>query len=63
MFCCRGEGTLPKNEEVKIKIPGGIEDGQMIKLSGQGEADRRRTRRFIRENPRKAASTFQERRK
>ncbi len=35
---CRGEGTLPKNEEVKIKIPGGIEDGQMIKLSSQGEA-------------------------
>ena len=29
---------MPKNEEVKIKIPAGIEDGQMIKLSGQGEA-------------------------
>ncbi|PIZ56062.1 MAG: molecular chaperone DnaJ [Candidatus Tagabacteria bacterium CG_4_10_14_0_2_um_filter_40_13] len=35
---CRGEGILPKNEEVKIKIPGGIENGQMIKLSKQGEA-------------------------
>jgi molecular chaperone DnaJ len=35
---CRGEGVLSKNEEVKIKIPAGIEDGQMIKLSGQGEA-------------------------
>lgn len=35
---CRGEGIIPKNEEVKIKIPAGIEDGQMIKLSGQGEA-------------------------
>jgi molecular chaperone DnaJ len=30
--------VLSKNEEVKIKIPAGIEDGQMIKLSGQGEA-------------------------
>jgi molecular chaperone DnaJ len=35
---CKGEGTMPKSEEVKIKIPAGIEDGQMIKLSGQGEA-------------------------
>lgn len=35
---CKGEGTMPKSEEVKIKIPSGIEDGQMIKLSGQGEA-------------------------
>jgi len=35
---CRGEGAFPKSEEVKIKIPAGIEDGQMIKLSGQGEA-------------------------
>jgi molecular chaperone DnaJ len=35
---CKGEGIMPKNEEVKIKIPAGIEDGQMIKLSGQGEA-------------------------
>lgn len=35
---CRGEGVLSKREEVNIKIPGGIEDGQMIKLSGEGEA-------------------------
>ncbi len=35
---CRGEGIMPKNEEVKIRIPSAIEDGQMIKLSGQGEA-------------------------
>ncbi len=35
---CHGEGVLLRNEEVKIKIPAGIEDGQMIKLSGQGEA-------------------------
>ncbi len=35
---CKGEGTIPKREEVQIKIPAGIENGQMIKLSGQGEA-------------------------
>lgn len=35
---CRGEGVLPQKEEEAIKIPSGIEDGQMIKLSGRGEA-------------------------
>ncbi len=35
---CRGEGVLPKKEEVSVKIPAGILDGQMIKLGGEGEA-------------------------
>lgn len=35
---CKGEGVMPKSEEVSIKIPAGMEDGQMIKLSGRGEA-------------------------
>jgi molecular chaperone DnaJ len=35
---CKGEGVMIKNEEVNIKIPAGIEDMQMIKLAGQGEA-------------------------
>ena len=35
---CRGEGVFPKKDEATIKIPAGIEDGQMIKLSGEGEA-------------------------
>jgi molecular chaperone DnaJ len=35
---CRGEGVLPKGEEAAIKIPPGIEDGEMIKLPGKGEA-------------------------
>ncbi len=34
---CRGEGVLTKQEEIKIKIPAGIEDGEMIRLSGGGE--------------------------
>lgn len=35
---CRGEGIKKKNEEINIKIPAGIENGEMIRLSGRGEA-------------------------
>lgn len=35
---CNGDGVLKKQEEVKIKIPAGIDNGEMIRLSGAGEA-------------------------
>jgi molecular chaperone DnaJ len=35
---CRGEGVLRKQEEVEIVVPSGIEGGEMIRLSGAGEA-------------------------
>ncbi len=35
---CRGGGILKKQEEFKIKIPAGINDGEMIRLAGAGEA-------------------------
>lgn len=35
---CNGEGVVKKNEEIKVAIPAGIESGQMIRLSGKGEA-------------------------
>jgi len=35
---CRGNGVMPKREEIKITVPSGIEDGEMIKLAGAGEA-------------------------
>ncbi len=35
---CRGLGILKKEEEIKIKIPAGIDNGEMIRLSGGGEA-------------------------
>ncbi len=35
---CAGHGTLKKTEEIQIKIPVGIEDGEMIRMSNQGEA-------------------------
>ena len=35
---CRGAGVAVKKEEVAIKVPSGIYDGEMIKMSGAGEA-------------------------
>ena len=35
---CSGLGVLKKNEEIKIKVPPGIESGEMIRFSGKGEA-------------------------
>lgn len=35
---CRGEGVYRKQEEIEIVVPSGIEGGEMIRLSGMGEA-------------------------
>jgi molecular chaperone DnaJ len=35
---CRGAGVLKRESEIKVKIPAGIEAGEMIRLSGAGEA-------------------------
>ena len=35
---CRGEGVLRKQEEISIVVPPGIESGEMIRMSGSGEA-------------------------
>jgi molecular chaperone DnaJ len=35
---CRGEGVFRKQEEVEIVVPSGIEAGEMIRLTGAGEA-------------------------
>jgi len=37
---CDGLGILKREEEIKIKIPAGIDNGEMIRLSGAGEAVR-----------------------
>jgi molecular chaperone DnaJ len=37
---CGGDGVRRDYQKVKIKIPAGIEDGQTLRLSGQGEATR-----------------------
>lgn len=35
---CRGEGVYRKQDEIEIVVPAGIEVGEMIRLSGAGEA-------------------------
>jgi molecular chaperone DnaJ len=35
---CRGKGVLRKEEEISIVIPAGIKDGEMIRMTGLGEA-------------------------
>lgn len=35
---CRGRGVATKSEEIQVRVPSGIQDGEMIKLSGMGEA-------------------------
>jgi molecular chaperone DnaJ len=35
---CRGEGVYKKQEEIDIVVPAGIEAGEMIRLTGAGEA-------------------------
>lgn len=35
---CRGEGVLRRQEEIKIVIPAGIQNGEMIRMTGAGEA-------------------------
>ena len=35
---CTGEGRVPKQSELRVKIPAGIESGAQIRLAGEGEA-------------------------
>ncbi|HEX8994075.1 MAG TPA: J domain-containing protein, partial [Candidatus Paceibacterota bacterium] len=35
---CHGEGVRRKQEEITINVPAGIENGEMIRMSGMGEA-------------------------
>lgn len=35
---CSGEGVLRQEEEIEIAIPAGMNDGEMIRVSGAGEA-------------------------
>jgi len=35
---CRGTGQTRKSRKIKVSIPAGINDGQMISMSGQGNA-------------------------
>lgn len=35
---CKGTGHQPKEREIKVKIPAGVEDGMQIRIPGEGEA-------------------------
>ncbi len=35
---CKGQGIYKKETEIKVKIPAGIDNGEMIRLTGGGEA-------------------------
>ncbi|MEM9790832.1 MAG: molecular chaperone DnaJ [Planctomycetota bacterium] len=34
---CRGKGTMPLKRTLTLKVPAGIRDGQVIRVSGEGE--------------------------
>ena len=38
---CHGTGEIQRRKKLKFRIPAGIDDGQRIRLSGEGEAGRR----------------------
>ncbi len=38
---CRGKGVVRDSQKLKIKIPAGIDNGEVIKISGEGEAAER----------------------
>ncbi|NLM26447.1 MAG: molecular chaperone DnaJ [Firmicutes bacterium] len=38
---CQGQGRVRKMRRINVKIPAGIDDGQIVRLSGQGEAGTR----------------------
>jgi len=35
---CHGHGVVDRQQEISVKIPSGIEDGEMVRLNGMGEA-------------------------
>jgi molecular chaperone DnaJ len=34
---CHGQGTVTKRKKIKVSIPAGVDDGQQLRVTGQGE--------------------------
>ena len=34
---CGGDGKVKKRKKIQVKVPAGIDDGQQLRVSGQGE--------------------------
>src|SRR3954447_4145010 len=37
---CKGKGTLPKTENVKVRIPAGVDTGSRVRIPGKGQGGR-----------------------
>lgn len=35
---CNGSGRVNKNKKIKLKVPAGVDDGQQMRVAGEGEA-------------------------